>query len=250
MELKSDDTEDVYLDVINDSVHTFTGHTGELYAVACNPIDATLVATGGAEDKGFLWKIGDGDWKVELNVISLFCFTHYGHEDSVSCLAFSADGQLLASGGVGATVRIWDSSGHHRHKLEDASSSSEVEWHPRRPFALAGSTDCIASMWDAEKGVLLNAFYGHGGSVTCGDFTPDDHIICTGSTDATLRIWDAIRSEAIHVVRVAEVLIAHKSYASFCTAAFIAPIKFTRTSYSRSGSRISFSAGSHHSNIC
>jgi hypothetical protein len=40
---------------------------------------------------------------------------------------------------------------------------------------------------------------------------------------------------------VAEVLIAHKSYASFCTAAFIAPIKFTRTSYSRSGSRISLS---------
>ncbi|XP_034919426.1 uncharacterized protein [Populus alba] len=76
-----------------------------------------------------------------------------------------------------------------------------LRWHPRRPFALAGSTDCIASMWDAEKGVLLNAFYGHGGSVTCGDFTPDDHIICTGSTDATLRIWDAIRSEAIHVVR-------------------------------------------------
>ncbi|KAL9373675.1 hypothetical protein Peur_033295 [Populus x canadensis] len=107
MELKSDDTGDVYLDVINDSVHTFTGHTGELYAVACNPIDATLVATGGAEDKGFLWKIGDGDWKVELN----------GYEDSVSCLAFSADGQLLASGGVGVTVRIWDSSGHHRYTL-------------------------------------------------------------------------------------------------------------------------------------
>ncbi|KAL9336235.1 hypothetical protein Peur_070723 [Populus x canadensis] len=129
--------------------------------VACNPIDATLVATGSAEDKGFLWKIGDGDWKVELNGMSLFCFMHYGHEDSVSCLAFSADGQLLASGGVGATVRIWDSSGHHRHKLEDASSSSEVEfewirWHPRRPFALAGSTDFIASMKDAEKGVLFN----------------------------------------------------------------------------------------------
>jgi len=46
--------------------------------VACNPIDATLVATGSAEDKGFLWKIGDGDWKVELNGMSLFCFMHYG----------------------------------------------------------------------------------------------------------------------------------------------------------------------------
>uniref|UniRef100_A0A3N7G287 Uncharacterized protein n=1 Tax=Populus trichocarpa TaxID=3694 RepID=A0A3N7G287_POPTR len=100
--------------------------------VACNPIDATLVATGSAEDKGFLWKIGDGDWKVELN----------GHEDSVSCLAFSADGQLLASGGVGATVRIWDSSGHHRHKLEDASSSSEVE------FEVASKTSfCVGGFY-------------------------------------------------------------------------------------------------------
>jgi len=47
---------------------------------------------------------------------------------------------LLASGGVGATVRIWDSSGHHRHKLEDASSSSEVEFEVRGkmcPFYIA-----------------------------------------------------------------------------------------------------------------
>lgn len=40
--------------------------TGELYAVACSPTDATLVATGGGDDKGFLWRIGQGDWAFEL----------------------------------------------------------------------------------------------------------------------------------------------------------------------------------------
>ena len=40
--------------------------TDELYAVICSPTDPTLVATGGKDDKGFLWKIGQGDWAFEL----------------------------------------------------------------------------------------------------------------------------------------------------------------------------------------
>lgn len=39
---------------------------GELYTVVCSPSDAKLVATGGGDDKGFLWKIGQGDWAFEL----------------------------------------------------------------------------------------------------------------------------------------------------------------------------------------
>ncbi|CAF2139441.1 unnamed protein product [Brassica napus] len=50
----------------NDSIHTFTGHRGELYAWARSPTDPTVVATGGGDDKGFLFKIGNGDWATEL----------------------------------------------------------------------------------------------------------------------------------------------------------------------------------------
>nr|GMD85627.1 angio-associated migratory cell protein [Ipomoea batatas] len=56
-------------------------------------------------------------------------------------------------------------------------------------------------MWNAEKGASLNMFTGHAESVTCGDFTPDGKTICTGSDDATLRIWNPRSSESIHVVR-------------------------------------------------
>jgi hypothetical protein len=42
---------------------------GELYSVACSPTDAALVATGGGDDRGFLWKIGQADFAFELQGI-------------------------------------------------------------------------------------------------------------------------------------------------------------------------------------
>ncbi|GAB2302529.1 hypothetical protein Dimus_036535 [Dionaea muscipula] len=63
------------------------------------------------------------------------------------------------------------------------------------------SEDCTVWMWNADKGFLLNIFKGHGGSVTRGDFTPYGKLICTGSDDATLRIWDPKSGGNIHAVR-------------------------------------------------
>lgn len=44
--------------------------TGEVYTVVSNPNDATMVATGGGDDKAFLWKIGQTNWGFELQGIS------------------------------------------------------------------------------------------------------------------------------------------------------------------------------------
>jgi WD40 repeat protein len=48
-----------------------------------------------------------------------------------------------------------------------------IRWHPRGHLVLAGSEDSTVWMWNADKGACINTFSGHGGSVTCGDFTPD-----------------------------------------------------------------------------
>ncbi|KAK7391174.1 hypothetical protein VNO78_19586 [Psophocarpus tetragonolobus] len=176
-----------------DFVHKFTAHTGELYSVACSPTDAALVATGGSDDRGFLWKIGQGDWAFELQ----------GHEESVSSLAFSYDGQRLASGSLDGIIKVWDVSGNlEGKKVEGPGGGIEwLKWHPRGHILLAGSEDFTIWMWNTDNVALLNTFTGHGDSVTCGDFTPDGKLICTGSEDATLRIWNPKSGESIHVVR-------------------------------------------------
>ncbi|PIA53459.1 hypothetical protein AQUCO_00900209v1 [Aquilegia coerulea] len=189
-----DDNEAEYdVDEPDDSIHLFTGHQGELYTVASSPTDAVLVATGGGDDKGFLWKIGQGDWAQELPA----------RRDSVNSLAFSSDGQLLASGGLDGLIQVWDvSSGSLKCTLDGPGGGIEwVKWHPRGHVLLAGSEDSTIWMWNADKGTYLNMFSGHGGNVTCGDFTPDGKTICSGSDDASLRIWNPKNGENLHVVR-------------------------------------------------
>lgn len=176
----------------DDSVHVFTGHADEVFAVVCSPTDPAMVATGGRDDKGFLWKIGRADWGSELQ----------GHTDSVSALAFSADGQLLSSGGLDGLIQVWDAaSGVRRCVLEGPGKGIEwVRWHPRGHLVLAGSEDSTLWMWNADKSSYLNVFSGHGDTVTCGDFTPDGKTICSGSDDASLRIWNPKTGENLHVV--------------------------------------------------
>ncbi|TKY51494.1 Angio-associated migratory cell protein [Spatholobus suberectus] len=160
-----------------------------LCSVAYSPTNATLVATEGRDNKGFPWKIS----KVEDRAIEL-----HGHKNSVASLAFSYDGQLVASGCLDGNIKVWDVSGG----LDGIVKVWEwLKWHPRGHILLAGFEDSHIWMWNTDKAALLNAFIGHGGSVTCGDFTPDGRkIICTGSNDATLRIWNPKSGENIHVV--------------------------------------------------
>ncbi|XP_051116772.1 uncharacterized protein LOC127241662 isoform X2 [Andrographis paniculata] len=184
---------DVDLEVVDDSMHIFTGHTDELYASACSPVDAILVATGGGDDKGFLWKINREDGAFELP----------GHRDSVSSLSFSTDGQLLATGGLDGVVKVWDTvNGELKCTLDGPSEGIEwIKWHPKGHVILAGAEDASIWMWNADRATYLQTFTGHGSSVTCGDFTPDGRTICSGSQDATLRIWNPKTAENIHVVR-------------------------------------------------
>nr|XP_016492993.1 PREDICTED: angio-associated migratory cell protein-like [Nicotiana tabacum] len=164
---------------------------GEVYTVTCSPTDATLVATGGGDNRGFMWRIGQGDFAFELE----------GHENSVSSLAFSTDSRLLASGSFELNIRVWDiTSGSSKGTLEGPGGGIEwVRWHPRA-HVLAGSEDSSVWMWNADNMAFMNMFLGHRGSVTCGGFTPDGKLICTGSDDATLRIWDPRSAQSIHVV--------------------------------------------------
>lgn len=50
-----------------------------------------------------------------------------GHKNTVSSLAFSSDGQLLASGGLDASVKIWDTSGNLKSTFGSPMEESEFE---------------------------------------------------------------------------------------------------------------------------
>ncbi len=57
-------------------------------------------------------------------------------------------------------------------------------------FALTGSNDKTARVWDVATGVQIRSFAGHAGAVTSVAFSPDGRVVLTGSWDKTARLWD------------------------------------------------------------
>ncbi|OEL25790.1 Angio-associated migratory cell protein [Dichanthelium oligosanthes] len=197
---------------VDDSTYMFQSHKG-------NPTDASLVASGGKDDRGFLWRIGSADGALELTehyMKLILFFVHdcieetyrtvvlnTGHNDTVSTVAFSSDGNLLACGSFDGQINVWSTATRAlQGTLEGSGSGFEwLKWHPRGHLIIAGSEDCNVWMWNADHNAILNTFAGHSSTVTCGDFTPDGKLICTGSDDASLRIWDPRSAQSRHVVR-------------------------------------------------
>ncbi|KAF8183946.1 ribosome biogenesis protein Sqt1 [Pholiota molesta] len=168
------------------SVQHFATHAASVFAVACHPTQP-LAASGGEDDLGYIWDITDGEIIVKLT----------GHTDSVTSTAWSADGEMIATGGMDGHIRIWRRVGKDNYNtwefLTELQGPDEVmflRWHPKGSVLLAGSNDSTLWLWQLPSGNTMQVFSGHNGPVNCGEFTPDGKRIITADQEGNLIFWD------------------------------------------------------------
>ncbi|KAJ3037651.1 hypothetical protein HDV00_001456 [Rhizophlyctis rosea] len=166
---------------VDDSVQGFFDHREAVFSVAIHPTQQHLVASGGGDDKCYLWRADTGEKVHELGV----------HADSVAAVGFSNDGQFVASAGLDGKVLVFNvADGQQVATLEGPTEITWLDWHPRGNVVLVGSEDATIWMWQVPSGNCMGVFTGHGESVTCGQFTPDGKAIVSGSADGSFAVWN------------------------------------------------------------
>ncbi|WP_170047356.1 WD40 repeat domain-containing protein [Couchioplanes caeruleus] len=155
---------------------------GKVWAIAFTP-DGALLATGSLADSTVRgWDAATGQLAYELG----------GVTREMHAVAFSPDGQRLATAADDTAVRVWATGdGALMHRVTGHVGAVNAVAYSPGGGLLAVADDETVRFWDAASGASVGALPGLGAPVYALAYSPDGARLATGDHDGAIRIWDA-----------------------------------------------------------
>ena len=113
----------------------------------------------------------------------------------VYAVAFSPNGLVIASGGVGRAIRLWDARTQlplYPPLIAQDDSVFSLAFSPDGHLLASGGADDTIGLWDIHPHayVSVHTLTGDSNYVRSVAFSPDGETLASGSTDGTVRLWD------------------------------------------------------------
>ena len=153
---------------------------GGLYRAALSPDGSRLAIASG----NLIYLFARPTWKIEHQLA--------GHKLGITQLAFSADGERLASSSNEKVIRIWNTrDGRCERTLEGHTDAvRDIAFAPDGARLLSNSKDGTARIWSLKSGETEAPLQGHpkGGDKVA--WSPDGMTLATGGM-GEIRFWNA-----------------------------------------------------------
>jgi len=137
--------------------------------------------------------VGDNEGHIEIRQWGSWrLIDKYKHGSSINRIAWSPDGELIASCADDRFVRL--------HSIRATAKDGALVGHKDSVFGVAflgggefaatASKDRTIRLWDVVNQKCIGILNGHAGAVNALAVLPDPLRLVSGSDDATIRIWD------------------------------------------------------------
>jgi len=184
---------------------------GCVWALAFSQDEKILFAGGDGSGKGYLrsntlvgwdWKAG----KVTRSLPGHGLIPREGQSDfrspfkGTACLALSADGKLLASGGADRRLRVWDLA---TGKDTRSQGNGHQDWVTDLAFSddgkklVTASRDQTARVWDGGTGKEVHALPAQERGYTIIRFLTGSTQVIAGCADGGLLLWDTATGKEV-----------------------------------------------------